>query len=138
MKRIVKSDRKSESSELNMAPLIDMIFILLIFFLVTASFVKQSGVTVIKSIAETAEKKEKTNLILGITRDNKIYIEGREVDIRDVKGQMERFHQENPDGYVVISPDRDSRTEITLKVQDYCRDAGIKHLSISAEKPEQG
>lgn len=138
MKRIVKSDRKSESSELNMAPLIDMIFILLIFFLVTASFVKQSGVTVIKSIAETAEKKEKTNLILGITRDNKIYIEGREVDIRDVKGQMERFHQENPDGYVVISPDRDSRTEITLKVQDYCRDAGIRHLSISAEKPEQG
>ena len=138
MKRIVKSDRKSESSELNMAPLIDMIFILLIFFLVTASFVKQSGVTVIKSIAETAEKKEKTNLILGITRDNKIYIEGREVDIRDVKGQMERFHQENPDGYVVISPDRDSRTEITLKVQDYCHDAGIRHLSISAEKPEQG
>ena len=138
MKRIVKSDRKSESSELNMAPLIDMIFILLIFFLVTASFVKQSGVTVIKSIAETAEKKEKTNLILGITRDNKIYIEGREVDIRDVKGQMERFHQENPDGYVVISPDRDSRTGITLKVQDYCRDAGIRHLSISAEKPEQG
>ena len=138
MKRIVKSDRKSESSELNMAPLIDMIFILLIFFLVTASFVKQSGVTVIKSIAETAEKKEKTNLILGITRENKIYIEGREIDIRDVQGQMERFHQENPDGYVVISPDRDSRTEITLKVQDYCRDAGIKHLSISAEKPEQG
>ena len=138
MKRIVKSDRKSESSELNMAPLIDMIFILLIFFLVTASFVKQSGVTVIKSIAETAEKKEKTNLILGITRENKIYIEGREVDIRDVQGQMERFHQENPDGYVVISPDRDSRTEITLKVQDYCRDAGIRHLSISAEKPEQG
>ena len=106
MKRIVKSDRKSESSELNMAPLIDMIFILLIFFLVTASFVKQSGVTVIKSIAETAEKKEKTNLILGITRENKIYIEGREIDIRDVQGQMERFLLENPDGYVVISPAR--------------------------------
>ncbi|MGD9159916.1 MAG: biopolymer transporter ExbD [Desulfobacteraceae bacterium] len=136
MKRIVKSSRNSESSDLNMAPLIDMIFILLIFFLVAGSFVKKSGVIVTKSIAETAEEKEKTNLILGITRDNEIYIEGRKVDIRDVQGQMERFLLENPDGYVVISPDRDSRSEMTLKVQDYCRDAGIKHLSISAEKPE--
>ena len=136
MKRIVKSGRRSEETELNMAPLIDMIFILLIFFLVQASFVKQSGVFVTKSIAETAEKKDKTNLILGITRDNTIYIEGREVDIRDVRSQMERFLVENPDGYVVISPDKDSRTEITLKVQDQCRAAGIRNLSISAEKPE--
>ena len=136
MKKIVKSSRNSESTDLNMAPLIDMIFILLIFFLVAGSFVKKSGVFVSKSIAETAEEKNKTNLILGITRDNKIYIEGREVDIRDVEGQMERFLLENPDGYVVISPDRESRSEITLKVQDYCRDAGIKHLSISAVKPE--
>ncbi len=136
MKRTIKSDRRSDTTELNMAPLIDMIFILLIFFLVTASFVKQSGVIVTKSIAETAEKKDKTNLILGITRENSIYIGGREIDIRDVQGQMERFLLENPDGRVVISPDKDSRTEITLKVQDYCRAAGIKHLSISAEKPE--
>lgn len=136
MKRIVKSSRSSESTELNMAPLIDMIFILLIFFLVAGTFVKKSGVLVTKSIAETAEEKEKANLILGITRDNEIYIEGQEVDIRDVQGQMERFLLENPDEYVVISPDRNSRAEITLKVQDYCRDAGIKHLSISAEKPE--
>ena len=136
MKRIVKSSRNSESTDLNMAPLIDMIFILLIFFLVAGSFVKKSGVIVTKSIAETAEEKEKTNLILGITRDNEIYIEGRKVDIRDVQGQMERFLLENPDGYVVISPDKDSRSETTLKVQDHCRDAGIKHLSISAEKSE--
>lgn len=136
MKRIVKSSRSSESTELNMAPLIDMIFILLIFFLVAGTFVKKSGVTVSKSIAETAEEKEKTNLIVGITRENEIYIEGRKADIRDVQGHMERFLLENPDGYVVISPDKESRSEITLKVQDYCRDAGIKHLSISAEKPE--
>ena len=136
MKRIVKSSRGSESTELNMAPLIDMIFILLIFFLVAGSFVKKSGVIVTKSIAETTEEKKKTNLIVGITRDNEIYIEGRKVDIRDVQGQMEHFLLENPEGYVVISPDKESRSEITLKVQDSCRDAGIKNLSISAEKPE--
>ena len=119
-----------------MAPLIDMIFILLIFFLVAGSFVKKSGVIVTKSIAETTEEKKKTNLIVGITRENEIYIEGRKVDIRDVQGQMENFLIENPGGYVVISPDRESRSEITLKVQDSCRDAGIKNLSISAEKPE--
>lgn len=136
MRRIVKRDRKSESAELDMAPLIDMIFILLIFFLVTGNFVKQSGIIVAKPIAEIAETKDKTNLILGITHDNVIYIERREIDIRDVQGQMERFLLENPDGYVVISPDKESRSGITLKVQDYCRDAGIKNLSISAEKPE--
>lgn len=136
MRKIVTSGRRTESTDLNMAPLIDMIFILLIFFLVTASFVKQSGVIVTKSVAETAEKKEKTNLILGITRDNTIFIEGREIDIRDVQSQMERFLLENPDGHVVISPDKDSRSGITLKVQDYIRDAGIRNLSISAEKPE--
>lgn len=136
MKRIVKSSRSSEASELNMAPLIDMIFILLIFFLVAGNFVKKSGVTVSKPVAETTEAKEKTNLVLGITRDNEIYIEGREVDIRDVRGQMERFLLENPEGHVVISPDKESRSEITLKVQDYVRDAGVKNLSISAEKPE--
>ena len=136
MKRIVKSSRNSESTDLNIAPLIDMIFILLIFFLVAGNFVKKTGVVVAKSIAETAEEKSKTNLILGITHDNKIFIEGHEVDIRDVQGQMERFLLENPDGYVVIAPDKDSRAEITLKVQDYLRDAGIKHLSISAIKPE--
>ena len=119
-----------------MAPLIDMIFILLIFFLVAGSFVKKSGVFVSRPVAETAEEKNKTNLILGITRDNEIYIEGREVDIRDVRGRMESFLVENPEGYVVISPDKESRSEITLKVQDYCRDAGIENLSISAEKPE--
>jgi biopolymer transport protein ExbD len=136
MRRIVKKDRRAEVAELDMAPLIDMIFILLIFFLVAGNFVKQSGVNVNKSIAETAERKEKTNLVLGITRDNAIYIEGHEVDIRDVQGQMERFLLESPDGYVVISPDKDSRSEMTLKVQDSCRAAGIKNLSISAEKPE--
>lgn len=136
MRKMIKRDRKADSTELDMAPLIDMIFILLIFFLVAGNFVKQSGVSVNKAIAETAEQKEKTNLILGITRDNEIYIEGRKVDIRDVQGMMERFLLESPDGYVVISPDRDSRAEITLKVQDYCYAAGIRNLSISAEKPE--
>ena len=72
MKRIVKSSRGSESTELNMAPLIDMIFILLIFFLVAGSFVKKSGVIVHKSTAETTEEKKKTNLILGITSIRKI------------------------------------------------------------------
>ncbi len=136
MKRVVKNDRRSDSTDLDMAPLIDMIFILLIFFLVAGSFVKKSGVTVDKAVAQTAEMKKKTNLILGITRDNKIYSGGQEIDIRDVQSHMERFLIENPDGYVVISPDRSSRSETTLKVQDYCYAAGIRNISISAEKPQ--
>jgi biopolymer transport protein ExbD len=133
MKRTFDIGRRSEKTELNMAPLIDMIFILLIFFLVTASFVKTAGIEVKKPFAETAEKREKTNLVIGVARDSTIWVEGRMIDIRDIRAYLEQFLMETPKGTVVIAADEESRSEITLLLHDQCQAVGIQEVYIGAE-----
>ncbi len=128
--------RRSGATELNMASLIDMVFILLIFFLVTTSFVKEAGVEVKRPIASSAETKEKTNMVLAVTHEGTIYAEGRTLDIRSVRGHMERFLAETPKGSVVIAADQDSRTGIVIQVLDACRLAGVKNVSVAARRPQ--
>jgi biopolymer transport protein ExbD len=132
MKRTFASGHRSETTELNMAPLIDMIFILLIFFLVTASFVKTPGIEIQKPFAETAEDRKKTNLVIGVAQDSTIWVEGRMIDIRDIRSYLERFLRETPSGTVVISADEDSRSEITLLLHDSCQAVGIKEVYLGA------
>jgi biopolymer transport protein ExbD len=130
MKKIVIGrERRSGVIQLNMASLIDMIFILLIFFLVTTSFVKEAGVEVQRPIASSAVSK-------AITHEGTIYVEGRSIDIRSVRAYMERFLAETPKGSVVIAADKDSRTGIVIGVLDACRLAGVKEVSVAARKPE--
>jgi biopolymer transport protein ExbD len=128
--------RSRESVQLNIAPLIDMIFILLIFFLVTTSFVRESGVDVRRPVAKTAQKKEKTNMVIGITAENMIYIEGKPIDKRAVRSYMERFLMQNPNGSVVIAADEESKSGIVIQVLDSCRLAGIKKISVAARRPQ--
>lgn len=126
--------RKSETVELNMAPLIDMVFILLIFFLVTTSFVKEAGVEVKRPKASTAEKEEKTNVIVGVTEEGTIHIDRQMVDIRSVRSIMERFRHENPMGNVVILADKNSRFGVAIDVLDEVRLAGISNVVVAAEQ----
>ncbi|WP_291327544.1 biopolymer transporter ExbD [Desulfovibrio sp. UCD-KL4C] len=126
--------RRSGKSEINMTPLIDMVFILLIFFIVTTSFVRESGVEVQRPSAQSAETKEKANVILGITADGQIFIEGRPLDIRSIRAYMERFLAEMPEGSVVIVADKNSVTGIAVQVLDQCRLAGVKNISLAARK----
>lgn len=126
---------KKRSIELNMAPLIDMVFILLIFFLVTTSFVKETGVDVNRPTAATATLREKANILVGVTKDNRIFMDKREIDIRAVRANVERALAENPEASVVIVADRDSRTGVTIKVMDGCRLAGAKNVSVAAGLP---
>jgi biopolymer transport protein ExbD len=125
---------RSRKSEINMTPLIDMVFILLIFFIVTTSFVREAGVDVQRPSAQSAETKEKANVLLGLTADGQIFVEGRPLDIRSVRAYMERFLAETPDGSVVIVADRESMTGNTVQVLDQCRLAGVKNISIAARK----
>lgn len=136
MKKIVSRQRRSGATELNMASLIDMIFILLIFFLVTTSFVKEAGVEVQRPIASSAASKEKTNMVLAVTHEGTIYAEGRTIDIRSVRAYMERFLAETPKGSVVIAADKDSRTGTVIQVLDACRLAGVKNVSVAARRPK--
>ncbi len=129
--------RKPESSEIDMSPMMDMIFILLIFFIVTTSFVKESGVEVNRPVANTTTEKEQTNIVISITKDGEVIIEKNIIDPRSVRAKMERFLSEEPEGSVVISADRDSNTGIVITVLDACRLAGVKNISVAARKPSK-
>jgi len=118
--------------ELNIAPLIDMVFILLIFFLVTTSFVRETGVDINRPAAATAVSKQKANILIGVTRDDRIFMDRREIDVRAVRANVERALAENPEGTVIIVADRESRTGIAIKVMDACRLAGAKDVSLAA------
>ena len=129
---------KRPSAELNIAPLIDMVFILLIFFLVTTSFVKETGVEVSRPSAATAVSRDKAAILVGITRDNRVFIDKREIDIRAVRANVERALAENPDGGVVIVADKESATGIAIMVMDGCRMAGAQNVAIAASLPDEG
>ncbi|WP_300460540.1 biopolymer transporter ExbD [Desulfobacula sp.] len=122
----------AKNLELNIAPLIDMVFILLIFFLVTTSFVKETGVDISRPTAATAVSKTKTTILIGVTKDNTIQIDRRQVDIRAVRTNVERALAENPDGSVVIVADKESLTGLVITVMDACKLAGAGTVSIAA------
>ncbi|MBW1759329.1 MAG: biopolymer transporter ExbD, partial [Deltaproteobacteria bacterium] len=104
----------------------------LIFFLVTTSFVKETGVDINRPAASTAVSKEKVNILIGVTNDNRIFMDKREIDIRAVRANVERALAENPEGWVVIVADKESLTGIAIKVMDGCRLAGAKNVSLAA------
>ena len=121
-------------AEINMTPLIDMVFILLIFFIVTTSFVNETGVDVNRPSAETAVNKELANIMVAITSSGQINIGGRVVDRRAVRANIERLHAENPEGSVIIIADKDVKTGLLIEVMDQARLAGIANVSIAAER----
>ena len=121
-------------AEINMTPLIDMVFILLIFFIVTTSFVNETGVDVNRPSAETAVNKELANIMVAITSSGQINIGGRVVDRRALRANIERLHAENPEGSVIIIADKDVKTGLLIEVMDQARLAGIANVSIAAER----
>ncbi len=127
-----------QSLELNIAPLIDMVFILLIFFLVTTSFVRETGVDVQRPSATTAVSKDRATLLIAVTADDQIYVERSLIDIRALRIHVERALAENPEGSVVIVADRDSRTGTAIQVMDACRQAGAEDVAIAAGVPSTG
>ncbi|PHS32649.1 MAG: biopolymer transporter ExbD [Methylophaga sp.] len=121
-------------AEVNMTPLIDMVFILLIFFIVTTSFVKETGVDVSRPSAKTAVKKEKANILIAIKPNGEVWIDKRQIDRRAVRANVERLHAENPEGSVIIIADKESKTGLLIEVMDQARLAGVASVSIAAER----
>lgn len=124
----------NKALEINIAPLIDMVFILLIFFLVTTSFLKETGVAVSRPSAATAEARARPSILIGITKTGAVHIDRRQVDIRAVRASVERALAEDPEGAVVIVADKESLTGLVITVMDACKLAGAKDVSIAAEK----
>jgi biopolymer transport protein ExbD len=124
----------NKAVEVNIAPLMDMVFILLIFFIVTTSFTKETGVDVTKPKASSAETLEKENVLIAITKEGSIHIHERQVDLPMLGGILKRLTAEKPNRSAVIVSDRDAPTGRVVDVIDECNNAGIKKVSIAALK----
>ncbi|MEE2674606.1 MAG: biopolymer transporter ExbD [Myxococcota bacterium] len=133
MRKNILLSEDEEESEVNLTPMLDVVFIMLIFFIVTASFVKEAGIDVNRPNASTAERKEKGNILVAISADNQIWINRRQVDPRALRANIERMHAENPHGAVVIQADEESKNKLLVQVMDAARLAGVKNVSIAAE-----
>jgi len=125
---------QEESEEINMTPMLDVVFILLLFFIVTASFVKESGIDVNRPEAATAVKKDRANILVAISDKGEIWINKRRIDVRAVQANIERLKAENPQGTVVIQADKKSTTDTLIKVMDAARAAGVYDVSIAAQE----
>ncbi|MEN9464403.1 MAG: hypothetical protein RL217_584 [Pseudomonadota bacterium] len=124
---------EDDGNNIDLTPMLDVIFIMLIFFIVTTSFVRESGVTVNRPSASTAEEKKGSNILVAIRANGEIWIDRRAVDVRAVRPNIERMKAENPEGAVIIQADEYSPTGLLVKVMDQVRLAGITNISISAE-----
>jgi biopolymer transport protein ExbD len=130
--RFVALRPDEDEQEINITPMLDVVFIMLIFFIVTASFVKESGIDVNKPEAQTSVPKEKANILIAIDAAGGIWIDRRKIDPRAVRANIERLHAENPQGTVVIQADEDARTRDLVRVMDAARLAGVYDVAIAA------
>lgn len=123
-----------EETELDMTPMLDIVFIMLIFFIVTTSFVKESGVTVNTPQAATASKQEKVNIFIALTASGEVWIDRRPVDPRSVLAIVARLHADNPEGSVIIQSDVDAPTGKLVEIMDQVRLAGVEGIAIAADR----
>ena len=123
-----------EESGLDLTPMLDIVFIMLIFFIVTTSFVKETGVEVNRPNASTAVRDERGNILIAITANDEIWIDKRRVDLRSVRANVERLKAENPEGSVIIQADKSSKTGFLVETMDQVRLAGVQNVSIAAEQ----
>ena len=124
--------QEEDEATIDLTPLMDIVFIMLIFFIVTTSFIKESGVDINRPTANTAERKERGNILIAITANDEVWIDKRRVDIRAVRANVERLKAENPEASVVIQADKESKNGLLVQVMDQARLAGVTNVSIAA------
>lgn len=133
MRRNKQAVAAEEEAQIDLTPMLDVVFIMLIFFIVTASFIKEAGVEVNRPEASTSEPKENVNILIAINANNEIWMDKRRIDVRAVRANVERLHAENPKGAVVIQADNKSNTETVAAVLDAAREAGVYDVSLATE-----
>jgi biopolymer transport protein ExbD len=135
MRSFFIGQQEEEESSVDITPMLDVVFIMLIFFIVTATFIKESGIDVDKPEAATAIVEEKASILVAIDADNAVWINRRQVDLRSVRSIIERLHAENPKGTLVIQADRESKNDTLVQVMDASRRAGVYDIALAAHGP---
>ncbi|UTA48121.1 biopolymer transporter ExbD [Simiduia sp. 21SJ11W-1] len=126
--------QEEEAGAIDLTPMLDVVFIMLIFFIVTASFIKEAGIEVNRPDATTSLLKKNANILVAINANNEIWIAKQQVDERDIKSHIERLHAENPKGALVIQADNDAQIEFVQKVIEAAREVSVLDVSVATEK----
>ncbi len=125
--------QEEEAEEINLTPMLDVVFIMLIFFIVTATFIKEAGIQVDRPDAVTAESQEDASILIAISAGNEIWIDKQERDPRDVRVVIERLHSENPKGSIVIQADEESSNEMLIVVLEAAKAVGVENVAIATD-----
>jgi biopolymer transport protein ExbD len=130
----LSSDHASDDTGIDLAPMLDFVMNLLIFFIITAVFVKEIGITVSRPNSANAEKKEAGSIVVAIRPDGEIVIDSHIVDIRAVRANIERLHAQRPEDSVVVAADKGAHTGVLVNVIDQVRQGGVQNVSIAASE----
>ncbi|WP_404399745.1 biopolymer transporter ExbD [Idiomarina seosinensis] len=125
--------REEEDASIDMTPMLDIVFIMLIFFIVTTSFVKEAGIQVNKPEANQANKEPSANIFIAIRDTGEVWMDKRQVDVERVAANLERMLAEQPTDLVVIQADKEAEHGRVVEVMDQVKEAGIDKISIAAE-----
>ena len=123
-----------EDAEINITPMLDIVFIMLIFFIVTTSFTKETGAIINKPSADQAVDLRNGTILIGVRPNDEIWMNKRKIELREVRSMVERAKAENPEGSVVVIADKESRIGTVTQVMDQVKLAGVEGISISAER----
>ncbi|MEH6493954.1 ExbD/TolR family protein [Halopseudomonas sp.] len=121
-----------EEAGIDLTPMLDIVFIMLIFFIVTSSFIKESGITVERPSAASAAEQPKGNILIAVSADGEIWIDRKQVDIRAVRAAVERMRVDQPDSTVVVQADKDARSGLVIRVMDQAKLAGVEAVALAA------
>jgi len=122
-----------DEEDVNMTPLLDIVFIMLIFFIVTSTFVKEPGIEVNRPQAATAEDRKLASIIVAISADDEIWINKERVDLGEVRAIIEQLRRENPRGTAVVQADAKSKSRMLVEVVNQIRAAGLRDVAVSTE-----
>ncbi|PTU74155.1 ExbD/TolR family protein [Pseudomonas mangrovi] len=124
--------QQDDETGIDLTPMLDVVFIMLIFFIVTSTFIRESGVEVQRPQAESASPQDKGNILIAITGNGEIWMDKQQIDIRSVRAHVERMRVDQPDGAVVVQADEEARTGLVVQVMDQARLAGVTDVALAA------
>jgi len=129
----IRRRKPEEEGEINITPMLDIVFIMLIFFIVTTSFVKEPGINPSRPFAQTAATKELGNIMIAVSRDDHIWMNKNRVELAGVRQLVEVARAENPESSVIIVADESASTGMVIDLMDQVRAAGVTSVALAAE-----
>src|SRR5690606_32727357 len=125
---------EEEAQAIDLTPMLDVVFIMLIFFIVSASFIKEAGVEVNRPEATQWIEKKSASILIAVTDKNEIWVDKNRIDVRGVRTAIEKLLAENPKGTVVIQADSEAQVETIVEITNAAREAGVENVAVSTKK----